>query len=406
MQAWARWYATADQNGYMKNDEAFLARLSRQMSHLPVEPRGTPKLVRAWKKKGDVSRCIPAFSEHLPRLFRFAEHVVKLATGCAFPSEGMAQIAFIATHLPALPRDAACEPEIADALAPDDAGVVRVPHVAEAEVAAEDFEAVDGIGAAVHEAGAVAGPLRADAVRRVVPVDTTGITAAAAAGINAQLAANVALLVQQVAVLVALLTAVAMSCATARAAFIAAWGGQDDKVGCLPQSVKDLDAAVRAPQPPRRASAAPLAHTAAPPAGPAAAAARVVADIGASVPGSNSRPVVPHGLSPHDAYLLVSVVVVCSLDMGHAMQPSTLYLRSVRVSCSIHPQAPTTPDWICTPRIRHIGQLVMPKLLVRCGVSTWRFMNSSLPSCAVPLVVPGLFVLLLMALFNMRLFRC
>jgi hypothetical protein len=34
VQAWARWYATADQNGYMKNDEALLARLSRQQVRL------------------------------------------------------------------------------------------------------------------------------------------------------------------------------------------------------------------------------------------------------------------------------------------------------------------------------------------------------------------------------------
>ena len=30
IQAWGRWYASADMYGYMKNDEPLLARLSRQ----------------------------------------------------------------------------------------------------------------------------------------------------------------------------------------------------------------------------------------------------------------------------------------------------------------------------------------------------------------------------------------
>ena len=267
--------------------------------------------MRAWKKKGDVSRCIPEFSEHLPRLFRFAEHVVKLATGCAFPTEGLAQIAFIAAHLPALPRDATREPESSNALDPEDADIVGAPRVAEADPIAEDFDVVR-VDPATLAAGVAAAPVHADAVHRAVPADVTTVTPAAATGINEGLAARVTVLLQQVAVLIALLAAVAVSCASARAAFIAAWGSQGDKVGCLPQAVLELDAAVRAPQPSRKMPTAPRTNTTGPLGGPAAvadaaAAAPVVADAGASVADSNvGLPDVPTGLSPRDAYFLVS----------------------------------------------------------------------------------------------------
>ena len=300
IQAWARWYATADMNGYMKNDEAFLARLSRQMSYQPDAPRGSPKLVRAWKKKGDVSRCIPPFSEHLPRLFRFAEHVVKLATGEVFPTEGLAQIAFIAAHLPVLSRDAAREPVAEDALSAEDRDVAGVPAaVPVAELIAVDFEE-----APVAAAAPVAVAAAAAAAPAPAPIAAAAaVTAEAASGINAGLATQVALLTAQVAILVALLTAVAMSCATAGATFVRTWAGLGERVGCLPQSVVDINAGVRTSR--DRCVRKPAAAVDVAPAveetggGMEAADAQIEAD---------TRPALPRGLSPEDAYYLVGVM--------------------------------------------------------------------------------------------------
>ena len=72
-----------------------------------MKPHGTPRLVRPWKLKADVSRCIPQYSEQLDRLCRFSEHTVYLATGIHWPSAstGVEQITFIATVFPKLVYD-------------------------------------------------------------------------------------------------------------------------------------------------------------------------------------------------------------------------------------------------------------------------------------------------------------
>ena len=64
VQAWARWYATADQNGYMKNDEALLARLSRQQVRLLCQPRDNESLM----PPPHCSRTCPSSREVLRKL--------------------------------------------------------------------------------------------------------------------------------------------------------------------------------------------------------------------------------------------------------------------------------------------------------------------------------------------------
>ena len=46
VQAWARWLTDADAKGYMKNDEAFLARLSRKQVSVFAVAQGSFRAMR------------------------------------------------------------------------------------------------------------------------------------------------------------------------------------------------------------------------------------------------------------------------------------------------------------------------------------------------------------------------
>jgi hypothetical protein len=80
------------------------------MAQLPVVPRGPPKTILQWSYVADVSLHIPKFDGMgLGRLFSVARHVIELATNVPFPSRSgdggaMAQIHFIANHLPLIHR--------------------------------------------------------------------------------------------------------------------------------------------------------------------------------------------------------------------------------------------------------------------------------------------------------------
>ena len=298
IQAWARWYATADQNGYMKNDEPFLAITSQQMSGLP-NPPGTPVLVLPWKYLGDVSRCIPAYSDHLGRLFRTSEHVVKLATGQQFPSSEdlAAQLTFLVTYLPKLLRTPAADPVVVPALSPEEL------------LAPVAFDAIGTIAAYVRQgraaplqvAPAVAAPGFVEAVAAPMPP-------AAAACINAELSVKNTLLSRQLSGMETLLSTVATCCPTARRAFLAHWGGLGGITDLFSTAVQDINADVMDWS---RSRQLPVA---------ASSAAAALSPVMPALPAKEKVPL-PPSLSPVDAYKLVGDILGCftynSLTIAH-----------------------------------------------------------------------------------------
>lgn len=334
MQAWARWYAHSDQNGYMKNDEAFLARLSRKQAYLPVLPLGTPSLVLPWKKKGDISRCIPPWHEHLPRLFRFSEHVVHLSTGAEFPKDqSVAQIAFIAAHLPVLVRDPTASPVLTDALSAeelasaDDLSRVELARGAGGNEAlvAEEFSPEDaltaaaaatpGAAAARPRAVAAAPPVAAATAAAAPPATATAAlpTTAAAAPLPAAARPPLAdaatldaythhsvshenvVLRTQLSLVEKLLRAVTLSGPTAKGAFIKWWGAAGTALSALPPAVTALASSVSAVSPVRGAPSA---------AAPALAPADMAPAAAACDSLLSRRLAVPDGLSPFEAFQL------------------------------------------------------------------------------------------------------
>ena len=265
-----------------------------------MKPFGTPELVRPWKLKADVSRCIPAYSEHLPRLFRFSEHVVFLATGNAWPSNASAvdQIRFIAAVYPKIVCDPAGTLVTSPALtpsqlagaAPDILGDLRGGSgiggdeelVATAFNAATAAVAGDDQQTAPREEGR-----RTDAAERVDLLD-----AQSCCYLRARLADQVNTLTTKVSLLERLLAATIVASATARHAFSSAFRALDAGAQLL------LSATVSAWLP-WQSDGAAAPGIADPSATDLAAAPVSPATI------ARKRLAVPHGITAHEAYLLV-----------------------------------------------------------------------------------------------------
>lgn len=95
----------------MAHDEPQLADIGRRIAMLPAQHQKPPKVWLPWTSTADVSLCISPPSEQLSRVFDFASLVVRAATGERFP-DGCSKdaITFIAKQYPRLQRERVAEP--------------------------------------------------------------------------------------------------------------------------------------------------------------------------------------------------------------------------------------------------------------------------------------------------------
>lgn len=321
---WGRWLAMADQYGYKFNDEAQLSSLSLRMAHLPVADPGPPEVILAWKHVADTSLHIPRASgagcDHLVRLFAFARHVALLATNAPFPSRfgdggAMSQIRYVANHLPLITRAA---PAPTSGLAPPQQGLVLRP-------------ALDCFSVHMTAAAASTGPRIADVrVAQAVPATTAAETAAIeAAGdlrlplemgspivangvldrlapasresLSSHLALTASLQSRQLALQEKLIRAMAVSHVAARTALTREWHSLNEgERGMLPimsSLVQSIDNGTFLP----RTQTGVRTHAV------ATADSTSGVSVTAAAPVVRPLPVaVPVGLSPYDAYRLVS----------------------------------------------------------------------------------------------------
>lgn len=282
---YGRWFALSDQLGYMLHDEPQLADLGARIAHLPAPSKKPPKQWLPWASTADVSLHIPPSTEALPRLFHFAAHAVHAATGERFPVRiDKDAINFISKFFPPLQRDLTLGPVFNPQRTLDE-DPIFVPLA---------------VAGTVPTAPLVPVPPPPATVAAVAALPVPAIQEALCARMSL---ANV-LQASQLELHERLLTAAAGSGFHARRAIVNAWNAfAPAERGMLPSVSKLVQA-------PTSESLRTTLHGS-----PGAAADAAAADMGtggataavaAGATASRDPATIPPGLSPADAYYLVS----------------------------------------------------------------------------------------------------